>query len=106
MTVLNRPADFEGLEHWIHRWLDPFDPLNTLEELIALFKLSEEYINMKKPKDNKLPKFVEILSTNKSAMETLSMYPFLQFSTFNFSNMYVEGAYFMLGLLAWLNKEL
>jgi hypothetical protein len=46
MSVLGRPADESGLAAWVARMNDPNDPLNTEDELIALFKLSIEYINL------------------------------------------------------------
>ena len=45
LEILERPADMVGLKHWVGRMVDENDPLNTKEELVAIFMLSEEYIN-------------------------------------------------------------
>ena len=45
LEILERPADAAGLASWVAKMNDPNDPLNTKEELIASFRLSEEYIN-------------------------------------------------------------
>ena len=46
LEILERPADRTGLDHWVQRMMESNDPLNTKEELIALFKLSSEYKNL------------------------------------------------------------
>ena len=46
LEILERPADAAGLESWVAKMDDPEDPLNTEEELIAIFKQSKEYNNL------------------------------------------------------------
>ena len=43
MDILNRPADKKGLNNWTSIMMDENNPINTKEELIAAFKLSDEY---------------------------------------------------------------
>ena len=43
MDIFERPADHIGLKHYLERWVDNKDPLNSVEELVAVFKRSNEY---------------------------------------------------------------
>ena len=43
IDILERPADHNGLKHYLDRWQDKNDPINSVEELTAVFKLSDEY---------------------------------------------------------------
>tara|TARA_A100001015_G_scaffold312086_2_gene416569 strand:+ start:325 stop:1233 length:909 start_codon:yes stop_codon:yes gene_type:complete len=45
LEILKRPADKVGLDHYVSRILNINDPLDTKEELVAIFKLSDEYKN-------------------------------------------------------------
>merc|ERR1711937_282791 len=44
LEVLGRPADLQGLNHWVDRMESPEYP-NTKEELVEIFKMSKEYKN-------------------------------------------------------------
>lgn len=54
----------------------------------------------------RLPKFVKLLAEDSTALDSYLSNPFIKYSTWNMTNMYVEGDYYQLGLLAWLNKEI
>lgn len=43
LEIFERPADRTGLDHYVGRMMNSNDPLNTKEELIALFMSSDEY---------------------------------------------------------------
>lgn len=54
----------------------------------------------------RLPKLVKLLAEDSTALLSYLSNPFIKYSTFNMSNLYAEGAFYQVGLLAWLNKEI
>ena len=44
LNVLKRQADLDDIEHYLDRWEDPKDELNSVQELTVILKNSNEYI--------------------------------------------------------------
>ena len=55
IDVLERNGDWEGINHWVDKIIDPSDPLNTKEDLDQIFMNSQEYKNKYISLDNQNP---------------------------------------------------
>lgn len=76
--VLGRPADTDGLDHYLKRWLEKKDPLNSVEELTLILTHSKEYggplYNFNGTVKDVLS-LQNIVSQNNNALQILAKHP-------------------------------